>query len=219
LGESIGKPDRSAAALEKDLHQFFLLAPPALRNELFESLFARRFSHPLTLQRSDVGSESGLGNAMQPDLLFISDVEAVTMEIRLGHRLSLTQVLKLALAALALELDLGAPRRHCFALVGAGNFSSQWEDQYSSVTELKIALGHTDPALFMRTQAERFHRHEDRFLEIVAGFDLAFLSFADLATLLREAAPSGTETSPGVEVYRELIAGVLAEFDPRRLAT
>ena len=156
---------------------------------------------------------------MQPDLLFISDIEAVAMEIRLGHRLSLAQVLEFALMSLAVELDLGAPRRHCFVLVGAGNFSSQWEDQYSSVTVLKIALGDEDPALFLRMQAERFHRHEDRFLEIVVGFDLAFLSFADLAMLLREAAPSGTETSPGVEVYRELIAGVLAEFDPRRLAT
>lgn len=208
---------RIEVTLNQNLHQFFLLAPTGLRNELFASLFTRRFSHPFTLHRSNVDGEFALENAMQPDLLFVSDIEAVAMEIRLGRRWSLTQVLEYALMALAVELHLGAPRRYCFALVGTGDFPSQWEEQYSSVTKLKIALGHEDPILFLGTQADRFRKHEDRFMEIVAGLDLAFLSFADFAASLRDAAPSDTDMSPGAEVYRRLIAGMLAEFDRRRL--
>jgi hypothetical protein len=203
--------------LNQNLHQFFLLAPTALRNELFAALFVRRFSHPFTLHRRFVESESALEDAMQPDLLFISDVEAVAMEIGLGCEWSLAQVLEYALMALAVELHLGAPRRYCFALVGARDFPSQWKGRYSSVTALKIALGNEDPTLFLSTQADRFRKHEDRFLEIVAGLDLAFLSFADFATSLRDAAPSDTDMSPGAEVYRRLIAGMVAEFDRRRL--
>ena len=81
----------------------------------------------------------------------------------------------------------------------------------------QIALDNEDPALFLRTRADRFRKHEDRFLEIVASLDMAFLSFADLARSLREAAPPDTDVSPGAEVYRNLIAGMLAEFGRRRL--
>jgi hypothetical protein len=205
------------AMLNQNLHQFFLLAPTHLRNELFTSLFARRFSHPLILHRSNVDGDFDLENAMRPDLLFVSDTEAVAMEIRLGRAWSLAQVHEYALMALALELQLGSPRRHCFALIDAGDFRSQWKGRYSSVTELKIALSHEDPTLFLRAQAERFHKHEERFMEIVVSLDLAFLSFADLAASIRDAAPSETDMSPGAEVYRKLIAGMLAEFDGRRL--
>ena len=205
------------ATLDQNLRQFFLLAPTLLRNELFASLFTRRFSHPLTLLSSSVESEFTLEVAMQPDLLFVSDIEAVVMAITLERTWSLTQVLEYALMTLALELHLGAPRRHCLALVGAGDFPSQWKGQYASVTELKIALDNKDPALFLRTRADRLRKHEDRFMEIVASLDMAFLSFADFATSLREAAPSDTDVSPGAEVYRNLIAGILAEFDRRRL--
>ncbi len=83
--------------LNQNLRQSFLLAPASLRNELFASLFTRRFSHPFTLRRSNVDSQFALENAMQPDLLFVSDIEAVAMEIRLGRTWSLTQVLEYAL--------------------------------------------------------------------------------------------------------------------------
>ena len=205
------------ATLDQNLRQFFLLAPTLLRNELFASLFTRRFSHPLTLLRNDVVSEFGPEHAMQSGLLFVSDIEAVVMEVTLERRQSLTQVLEYALMTLAMELHLGAPRRHCFVLVGAGDFPSQWQEQYASVTELKIALGHEDSALFLRTRADRLRKHEDRFMELVASLDMAFLSFADFATSLREAAPPDTDVSPGAEVYRNLIAGMLAELDRRRL--
>ena len=208
---------RIEMTLKQNLHQFFLLAPTPLRNELFASLFTRRFTHPFTLYHSYAESEGAFENAMRPDLLFISDIEAVAMEIRLESSWSLTQVLEYALMALAVELHLGAPRRHCLALVGAGDFPSQWAERYSSVTELKIALGHEDPTLFLRTQADRFRTCEDRFIEIVEGLDLGFLSFADFASSLRDAAPSDADLSPSAEVYRKLIAGMLAEFDRRRL--
>ena len=217
MGGSIDNPDRLTATLDQSFRQFFLLAPRTLPNELFASLFARRFSHPLTLHPSVIDSEFALEDAMQPDLLFVSDIEAVAMEIRLERKWDLTQVFERALMALAVELHLGAPRRHCVALVGTKDFASQWKEGYSSVTEVKIALGHEDPTLFLRTRADRFRKHEDRFVEIAAGLDMAFLSFADFATSLRDDAPSDTDMSPGAEVYGKLIAGMLAELKRSRL--
>ena len=222
-GEAIepfsSEPQRLEATLQQDLHRFFLLAPTALRNELFGSLFSRRCTHPFTLHGGNVAAELGLENAMWPALLFVSQVEAVAMETRLERTSSLTQVLGYALMALAVELHLRAPRKYCFALVGTGDFKSQWTEQYSSVTELKIALDGEDPSLFLRTQDDRFRKHEDRFLEIVASLDLAFLSFADLAAYLRECAPPDADASPGAEVYRSSSPACSLSSTDARLVT
>lgn len=200
-----------------DLCQFFLLAPPTLCNELFTALFVRRFSHPFTLYGPGADIGATFENAMRPDLLFVSEIEAVAIEMRQGAEGSLTDVLRHALLGLAVEMYVGAPRRHCLALVGAKDFPSQWREHYSSVTELKIALAGVDPAPFLAAQPARLHRHEDRFMAILASLDMAFLSYTDLADVLRDAAPSEDDRSPDAQVRRTIMEAILAEFDRRRL--
>ncbi len=207
-------PDWAAS----DLCRFFLLAPVSLRNELFTSLFVRRFSHPFTLYCSDdpdIGPT--LENATRPDLLFVSEIEAVAIEMRQEAEGGLTEVLRHALLGLAVEMYVGAPRRHCLALVGARDFPSQWREHYSSVTELKLALARVDPAPFLAAQPARFHRHEDRFMAIVASLDMAFLSYAELAAFLRDAVPPEDDMSPDAQVCRKIIEATLEEFERRGL--
>ncbi len=201
-----------------DLCQFFLLAPISLRNELFTSLFVRRFNHPFTLygpDDADIGPL--LEDAVRPDLLFVSEIEAVAIELRQEAEGSLTDVLRHALLGLAVEMYVGAPRRHCLVLVGARDFPSQWREHYSSVTELKLALARVDPAPFLAAQPTRFHRHEDRFMAIVASLDMAFLGYADLAAFLRDAVPPEDDTSPGAQVCRKIMEATREEFDRRGL--
>jgi hypothetical protein len=87
------------------------------------------------------------------------------------------------------------------------------------VTELKLAIAHTDLASFLSTQPTRFHEHEGRFREIVASLDLAFISYSELAELLRDAALPDSDETTGAEVYRKLSAGMLAELRGRGLAS
>ena len=92
MGGSIDNPDRLTATLDQSFRQFFLLAPRNLPNELFASLFARRFSHPLTLHRSSIDSEFAFEDAMQPDLLFVSGTEVVAVEMKITATCILSQV-------------------------------------------------------------------------------------------------------------------------------
>lgn len=160
-----------------------------------------------------------LEKALQPDLLFVSDVEVVAVEMKITTKCSLSEVLRYALLGLAVELRAGAPRRHCLVLLGRGDFAGQWHEQFGSVTELKLAIAHEDLDTFLTTQPDRFLKHAARFREIVAGLDLAFISYAELAAFLREAAPPDSDETPGAEVYRKLIAGMLAELRGRGLAS
>jgi len=195
-----------------DLHQFFSLAPPSLRNQLFAGLYARRFSYPFVLWGEDVDSALALEDAMQPDLLFLSDIESVALEMKIAAECGLRQVLKYALLGLAVELHARQPRRHHLVLLGRGDFAGQWPEHFGSVTELKLALAHEDLDAFLSTQSDRFRVHERRLREIVASLGVAFLSYEELAAFLRDAAPAESDASTGAEVYRKLIAGMVAEL-------
>lgn len=208
-------PDGTAS----DLCRFFLLAPASPCNELFASLFVRRFSRPFTLYCRDADIGLSLEDLARPDLLFVSEVEAVAIEMRQATEGSLTDVLRHALLGLAVELHVGAPRRHCLVLVGASDFPSVWGERYSSVTELKIALAGVDPAPFLAARPAHVHKHADRFLAILASLDMAFLSYADLAAFLRDAAPSEDDRSPDAQLCRKTMEAIVTEFDRRRLLT
>jgi hypothetical protein len=210
---------RMEVTLDHNLYQFFLLAPSSLRNELFATLFTRRFSRPFALHGGDADGEFALENAVQPDLLFISEAEVVAIEMKLGARCSVRQVLKYALLGLAVELQAREPRKHYLALLGRGDFPRQWKEHFASVTALRIALGNADLAAFLSAQPTRFREHEGRFREIVTALDIAFINYSDLAVFLSEAAPPDSDRTPGAEVYRKLIAGMLAELRGRGLAS
>ena len=209
---------RMEVTLNHTLRQFFLLAPSSLRNELFAALFTRRFSRPFELHGADAVGHSDLAKAMQPDLVFVSEAEAVAIEMKLRATCSLRRVLEYALLGLAVESQAGEPRKHYLALLGAGDFPRQWRERFASVTTLRIALGKEDLASFLRGQPARFQKHEDRFREIVTTLDIAFFTYSDLAAFLREAAPPDSDRAPGAEVYRKLIAGMQAELRGRGLA-
>ena len=210
---------RIEVTLNHNISQFFLLAPAALRNDLFKELFARPFDHPFIMHGRGVDAEFELVNSMQPDFLFTSDTELVSLEMKVGAKSSVSQVLKYALLGLAVEMRVGAPRHHYLAFLGAGEFANQWQEQYASVDDLRHDIASTALASFLHKQPIRFREHQSRFIEIVENLHLAFINYPRFAAFLRGATPLKSDTSPGAAVYRKLISGLLGEFSRRQLAT
>jgi hypothetical protein len=208
---------RMEVTLNHNINQFFLLAPTALRNELFRELFARTFDRPFVMRGRGVDAEFELVNSMQPDFLFASDTELVALEMKVRAKSSVSQVLKYALLGLAVEMRVGAPRHHYLALLGAGEFANQWQEQFASIAELRHAIASTDLASFLSKQPIRFREHQARFNEIVEHLHLAFINYPRFVAFLRSAAPPPSDESPGAEVYRKLISGLLVEFNRRQL--
>lgn len=208
---------RVEATLNQLLRQFFLLAPSSLRNELFSGLFTSRFSRPFVLWDDDLESERAIEGATRPDLLFVSAAEVIAVEMKVAAGCSLREILEYALLDLAVELHVGDPRRHYLVLLGRGDFAGQWHEHFGSVTELRLALAREDLDAFLGTHPAHFREHEQRFRAIVAGLDIAFVNYAELAAFLGEARPSDADRTPGAEVYRKLIDGMLAELRRRRL--
>jgi len=204
--------------LNQNLHQFFLLAPSSLRNKLFGSLFGQPLHEPFKLEGRDVDAKFNLQNSTQPDLVFISDTNLVSIEMKVGAKSSLTQVLKYALLGLAVEVQQGSVRNHHLALLGTGSFAAQWKEPITSMTELRDSLAQADLESFLKKQPAHLRPYSFRFSEIVSSLSFCFITYEELTDHLMRDAPISSDTSPGAEVYRKLISGLIAELKFRQLA-
>lgn len=203
--------------LNHNLTQFFLLAPNRLRQDLFRSLFDRPFDSDFVLHGRGVDATFGLVNSTQPDLMFTSDDALVSIEMKIGAKSSVNQVLKYALLGLAVELRASAPRRHYLAFLGRGTFADQWHERFASLADLRAAVASTDKTAFLAKQPMPFRAHEERFVSIVSELALSFISYSKFATFLRNEIPSALDRSNGEEVYAKLLNGVLTELQSREL--
>ncbi|HKD86618.1 MAG TPA: hypothetical protein VKB58_17855, partial [Terriglobales bacterium] len=69
--------------LNHNIRQFFLLAPNALRNEFFEKVFGTDFHGEFMMPGgAGIDKEFELQNAMQPDFLFVSELDVVAIEMK-----------------------------------------------------------------------------------------------------------------------------------------
>ena len=144
-------------------------------------------------------------NAMQPDFLFISAAEMISIEMKVGAKSKIDQVLKYALLGLAAELRTGSTKTPDLGFLGVGNFSNQWREEFASPTELRYALNGADLRAFLQKQPVRFREHQGRFDSIVEQLHLGFINYERLAELLRGRSPS----IDGPDLWRSGLIAVL----------
>jgi hypothetical protein len=186
--------------LNHNINQFLLLAPAALLPRLFNELFAREFKLEFEMHGQGVDADFKLENAVQPDFLFISAADVVSIEMKVGAKSSIEQVLKYALLGLAAELLAGSTKTHYLGFLGVGDFSSQWKEKFASPVELRHALNGVDLRTFLQTRRKRFREHQERFDNIVEHMHLGFFNYERFAEVLNAEVPPPTDKTPGAQV-------------------
>lgn len=195
---------------------FFLLAPNALCKALFGELFGGPFSADLVLQGRNVDTQFRLDNSMQPDFVFLSETDVVSIEMKLSAKCCVDQILKYALLGLAVELDKGHTEQHHLAILGSEPFC-KWKERFKSIEEVDDAVRRADREKFLRKQPKHFHAHQEQFNGIVENLCLKYWTYHRLSQSLADAMPSEEDHSAGAEVYRKLLCGLLTEFEIRGL--
>ena len=203
--------------LNHNINQFLLLAPIALRARLFYEFFRRTFDSEFEMHGLGVDTDFVSGNSVQPDFLFVSSGDVISIEMKTKAKSNIDQVLKYALLGLAVEIKLGSPRRHHLGFLGMRDFSKQWKERFASPAELRVALDKADMSMFLKNKGVTFVAQQQRFEAIVAELEVSFLSYRDFAELLKSESPQPSDMSPAAEVYRNLISGLLSEFERRGL--
>jgi hypothetical protein len=206
--------------LNHNLRQFFLLAPDSLRNRLFGHLFEPPFHGSFAMQGRGVDRDFHLDNCMQPDFLFVSATDVVSIEMKIASKSSkssVDQVLKYALLGVAVELQQGKERRHSLILLGPGKFPALFRNRFETEAKLRDSLAGEDLAAFLKNKPKRFRGEQERLKRIVEHMRVQFLGYSGLAEFLQGEIPGEGDPSPGAEVYRKLIDGLLQEIRLREL--
>jgi hypothetical protein len=209
---------RLEVPLNHIMAQFFLLAPDAFCRALFTEMFDRRFEHEFVLYGRDVDTEFRLENSVQPDFTFLSDDDVVCMEMKLDARCSVDQILKYALLGLAVELREKKTKTHRLAVLGRGPFC-KWDGGFKSLDAVKEAVQHADLTTFLRGKPADFRDRQEQFNLIVEQIQehLQFWTYGSLAHFLTRNMPNPDDYSPGADVYRKLLCGMIKEFKKRGL--
>jgi hypothetical protein len=201
--------------LNHQIKQFLCLAPAFFRNRLFKSALGREVIGNFTMARSEGCKVCA---AVQPDFLFTTDDSTVSLEMKIGAKSSITQVLKYALLALAVEKKHEREMDHSLIFLGADDFSRLWRERFSE-GDLRQGLESRESSFIQGLSGSEvgFRDQEFRFAEIVSSLSIGFISYNQFANLLYEERPS-SDRSAGEQVYRKLIDGMTTELKRRKLA-
>jgi hypothetical protein len=216
--ERVGKME---VTLNQQIRQFLSLAPRSLRNRLFEFALGSPMPGEFMMVGGDIDADYGLQNSTQPDFLFTAHDKTVSMEMKIEAKCSIEQILKYSLLALAVELHAKRTLDHCLVLLGKGEFATLFQDRcFTSIEEVLCTLkaeSHKEKHQgFLSKRPKHFREEESRFVEIVASLSIGYITYGDLANVLR-AEISGLGGCPGAEVYRNLAEGMVKELEDRKL--
>lgn len=201
--------------LNHQIKHFLCLAPGSFRNRLFTTALSRQVAGHFVLAGSD---EAKVCRGVQPDFLFTSEASTVSLEMKIGAKSSVKQILKYALLALAVERDRKREMEHSLIFLGAGDFSSLFH-RHLSVGDLRQRLETEKSNFFKEPTGKKYEAQEDdgRFSQIVSSFSLGFLNYNQFDHLLCDELAS-TDGCSGAQVYRNLVDGMRAELKRRELA-
>jgi hypothetical protein len=205
--------------LNQNIRQFFCIAPNSLFEGLMHAIFgsSQRFNGEFRLYGREVDSELDLRNSTQPDFLFVSDESVVSIEMKIGAKCSLDQVLKYALLGLAVEIKQQGNKHHCLLLLGRGDFTNQFKERFETLEVLKDHATKKELDDFLRNKPSWATAKRGRLREILLGMDVEFWNYERLAEYIRPLRPADSDRSAGAEVYRKLIDGLLEELMLRKL--
>jgi len=215
-----GRLRQMEVTLNHNIQQFFSLAPTGFRNNLFGKVFGDQFNNTFVMQGREVDEKFALKGCMQPDLVFMSEREVVSVEMKIKSKCSVSQVLKYALLGLAIERQQKAQKQHYLVLLGPGDITKQFRERFLSSDDLNVAIKKKEllsaflagkPPVFCQDQQRQ------RLEEIVDKMKVRFLSYKDLTDTLVGAVPQQADQSAGAEVYRNLISGLCREISDRKL--
>ncbi|RRA47568.1 hypothetical protein D1Y84_03915 [Acidipila sp. EB88] len=209
------KIHRLEVTLNHQIKHYFALAPSRFRNHLFESIFNREFEGQFGMAGRNYDREYDLRNATQPDFLFTTAHENVAVEMKVKAKSSVSQVLKYALLALAVEKLYGYQRRHSLIILAPSTFSELWIERFGDVESLRIAMQGQAVEFFDRVR-ERFSGQEERFQDLVNTMEVSFLNYQQFEEFTRAQTTEFADEA-GREMYSNMVDGMTQELRRRQL--
>ncbi len=197
--------------LNHQMELFFRLAPNDLVQGLFVSAFGPEFTDSYCVIGREYHRTFAVEGVTQPDLLFEGTFSVAAIELKLGAKTSLEQIVKYAAL---FTLMPPARRAYGLLLMGPKSFPNLWRGKYQTVADLCPALMGFDRSIFSNKLQRYLERNGPAVEVLLPQIKIGFLNYRDFYTMLANEFQRG----PHHETYQRLLAGMMAELEERGLA-
>ncbi len=216
-GKALSHIQNMEVSLNHMFNVFFRLAPSSFINQVISASF------PVTIEENFLPqgryAVSEFSSMVQPDLLFSSDETNFSIEMKIGSKSSLEQVYKYSLLHW-LEQEHSTFTKKSFLLyMGRNSFSDLWTESFSTTEELKkqVLASDIDNLKIKVSKNETTSIKWEEVQSLLDNTAIAYCSYSEFATLLREFPIQLSEKSEAFETIEKLFNGLYLELERRGL--
>jgi hypothetical protein len=216
--DAVRKLRRMEVCLNHQMNLFFRLAPKSYQVEFFEACFGTTLEDDWTLIGREFDKLWNVQNVTQPDIFFAGQNSSVGVELKLGSKLTLEQVLKYAVLSIHEQAHFGAKKDFYLLFMGRGEFENQWKERFPDIESMKTALSSVRLSETGKSWAKKFDGRDEEILEAARNTKFGFMNYETFAITLSKFNQSIDLASPYATTISELFNGMSAELRERELA-
>jgi hypothetical protein len=161
---------------------FFSFLPSNLLHQFFETALQK----PLWSDEYDVFVRSlenvvqEIGDFTQPDIFFVGDKNTISVEMKVGAKSSLDQIMKYGLLHHKEQLTSGVEKSYHLIYLGQGSFSSLRYEKFEDVYALKQAFAEYEIPAISKKGKIALAEYADIIKKMVAEMSISYISYEDL---------------------------------------
>jgi hypothetical protein len=215
VDEIIASIKKLEEPLNHILNVFFSLAPSSLIARIVGSSSAGESFRSIhfTELRDAADSKVLYSKLCQPDAFFLGTKLRACIELKVGAKLDVQQVIKYAALMRLYSRDLSMPNR--LILLGPKTFRDLWgRSSIDSEEKLREAIGCFESEKLER-RLRKFESSLDEAKRFANSLELQFMPIPEFEEILSLELASLDARNPGDEVYVKLLSGMLDELQRR----
>ena len=186
------------------LHQFFLQSvQKSLQADEYD-LFVRSLDKVV----------QGIGDFTQPDIFFVGEQNTISLEMKIGAKSSLEQLMKYAFLHYKEQETSGVQKVHHLIYLGKWAFTSLREEKFDDVEALKNAFTTYQIPQKSKKWKISLGQYTQEIRSMVEQMNISYILYTDLKQFCLDNLP---DQKANRQLYK-LLQGMIEELEMRRLA-
>ncbi|MCB1194402.1 MAG: hypothetical protein KDK90_28475 [Leptospiraceae bacterium] len=202
-------------SLNHQFNYFFRLIPKEILNEIFQGIDKNIASDKYNFQSTKQINELELDDATQPDMFFIGEENQIGIEMKIGAKSSIEQVLKYAMLFYFNNLKSKRERKANLIFISKGDFSNLFPEKFENIIKLKQALNIEQIPDETKKGNNDLRTHKEGILNVAKQMSISFINYNDLNSLISKTKSQLVE-SKYKDSVEMLFDGLIDEINARR---
>ena len=198
-------------ALNHQMELFFRLAPNSFANRFLAAAFGVPLSDNFEVAGRQLRDQLNDQGMLQPDIVLLGNANVVAIELKVGAKSSLAQLIKY----LTFLVTVGRDRAPLMLFMGPDNFANIWPERFKDAAEVWRAALDFDRSLLAPSWRAKYDAQRALIADVIPRTRLAFMSYQAFHDVIaQEEAVAGAVH----ETYSRLLEGMARELIDRNLA-